>query len=341
MAIKLKKIPKKILIIKPSSLGDIIHGLPFLDAVKTAFPEAEIQWVVAKGLEGLLENHPMVSRLWIIKKDQWKNYKKIGETAAEIRGLFPRLKAESFDVVIDLQGLLRSGLIAYATRSPVRIGFSEAREGSSYFYNYKVEGGRDIHAVERYLKLASFIGCGSDIRFPMPLVMETEKVKAIKKELGAYAVMVPGARWKTKQWDAEKFGKLASMLDIKTVVVGSAADDEIAGIIEGASNGKAVSLAGKTDLKELISIIRGARFAVSNDSGPMHIAAAANIPVVAIFGPTNPVRTGPYGSRHIIVQSDISCVPCYKKRCKAMKCMSGVSVEMVCKAVKELAIGYY
>lgn len=338
MAIKLKKSPQKILIIKPSSLGDIIHSLPFLDAVKTTFPKAEIHWVVAKGLEGLLENHPMVSRLWIIKKDQWKNYRKIGETAAEIRGLFKGLKNESFDMVVDLQGLFRSGIITYATHSPIRIGFSEAREGSPIFYNYKVKGGKDIHAVDRYLKLALAIGCEPEIRFPLPLIIESEKVRTIKKELGAYAVIVPGARWRTKQWDAERFGKLASMLDIRTLVVGSGSDDEIARIIEGVSKGNALSLAGKTDITELVSIIRSARFVVSNDSGPMHIAAAAGIPIVAIFGPTNPIRTGPYGSRHVIVQSDIFCVPCYKKMCKTMMCMSDISVEKVYEAVKALAI---
>lgn len=335
--ISIKKIPKKILVIKPSSLGDIVHSLPFLNAVKDAFPSAEIHWVVAKGLDGLLENHPMVKKLWVINKDQWKNLKKIKETAIEIKGLFKKLEDESYDLAIDLQGLLRSGILTYATRASVRVGFKEAREGSRLFYTHKVKGGREIHAVDRYLKIASAVGCEiEDVKFPMPLIKESENVKKLKEDIGDYAVLVPGARWKTKRWLPANFGKLASMLDIKTVIVGSSSDTEIAKGIEFCSGGKALSIAGKTDIKELISIIRGARYAITNDSGPMHIAAAFGIPVVAIFGPTNPVRTGPYGRNHIIVKSDIKCAPCYKKNCKSVKCMDDVSVEKVYEAVMSI-----
>ncbi len=337
--IAIKKIPKKILIIKPSSLGDVVHSLPFLYAVKDAFPKAEIHWVIAKGLEGLLENHPMVKRLWIINKDQWKNLKNIDGTIREVRRLFKYLKDEAYDVVIDLQGLVRSGLLTYATRASVRIGFKEAREGSSLFYTHKVKGGKEIHAVDRYLKIASAIGCEiTGVRFPMPLVKESLEVRKLKDDMGNYAVIVPGARWKTKRWPPASFGSLASMLDIKTVIVGSSGDTGIAKGIEFCSGGKALSMAGNTSIKELISIIRNARYVVSNDSGPMHIAAAFGIPVVAIFGPTNPVRTGPYGKNHIIVKSDIQCAPCYKKNCKTIQCMDEISVEKVYTAVKGIVI---
>jgi lipopolysaccharide heptosyltransferase I len=335
--ISIKKIPKKILVIKPSSLGDIVHSLPFLNAVKDAFPAAEIHWVVAKGLEGLLENHPMVKRLWVINKDLWKNLKRIKETAIEFKSLFKELEDESYDIVIDLQGLLRSGILTYATRASVRVGFKEAREGSRLFYTHKIKGGREIHAVDRCLKIASAMGCEvEDVKFPMPLIKESENVKKLKENIRDYAVLVPGARWKTKRWLPANFGKLASMLDIKTVVVGGPSDTEIAEGIESCSGEKALSMAGETDIKELISIIRGARYVITNDSGPMHIAAAFGISVVAIFGPTNPVRTGPYGMNHIIVKSDISCAPCYKKSCKSIKCMDEITVEKVYEMVKQL-----
>lgn len=335
--ISIKKIPKKILVIKPSSLGDIVHSLPFLNVLKDAFPFAEIHWVVAKGLEGLLENHPMVKKLWIINKDQWKNLKKIKKTAAEFRNLFKELEDEFYDMVIDLQGLLRSGLLTYATRAPIRIGFKEAREGSTLFYTHKVRGEREIHAVDRYLKIASVIGCEIEgVCFPMPLIKESGNVNKLKKGIGDYAVIVPGARWRTKRWHPERFGELASMLNIKTVIVGSAYDADIARDVEIKSNGNALSMSGKTDIKELISIIRGARYVITNDSGPMHIAAAFGIPVVAIFGPTNPVRTGPYGRNNVIVKSDIECAPCYKKNCKSMRCMNGISVEEVYEAVMSI-----
>lgn len=338
--IAIKKIPKKILIIKPSSLGDIIHSLPFLNAMKDAFPKTEIHWIIARGLEGLLENHPMVNRLWVIRKDQWKNFKNIRDTVTEFRGLFRELRDESYDMVIDLQGLLRSGLLTYATNAPIRIGFKEAREGSRLFYTHEIEGGREIHAVDRYLKIASAIGSEiEEVNFPMPLIKESEKVQRLKRELGEYAVIVPGARWKAKRWHSERFGILASMLYIKTVIVGSASDVRVAEEIKTKSGGKVLSMAGDTDIKELISIIRNAKYVISNDSGPMHIAAAFGIPVIAIFGPTNPVKTGPYGSNHVIVKSDISCAPCYKRNCKDMGCMDDISVEMVYEAIKTVICG--
>lgn len=332
--IAIKKIPRKILIIKPSSLGDVVHSLPFLYSLNSAFPSAEIHWVITKGLEGLLENHPMVKKLWIINKDRWKDPKKIRETASEFKGLFKKLEIEAYDIVIDLQGLLRSGLLAYATRAPVRIGFKEAREGSNLFYTNKIQGGREIHAVDRYLKIAAALGCETgDAGFPMPLIKESDRVKRLKENAGEYAVIAPGARWKTKRWHPERFGSLASMLDIKTIIIGSASDIEISQNIESVSKGKALSIAGDTDMKELISVIRSARYVVTNDSGPMHIAAALGIPVIAIFGPTNPARTGPYGRNHIIIRSDVSCAPCYKKTCRTMRCMAEISAERVYKEI--------
>ena len=335
--VTLRKIPKKILVVKPSSLGDIVHSLPFLNAVKDSFPRAEIHWVVARGLEGLLQGHPMVKKLWVINKDQWKKPKKIKETISEVRTLFREFKRESYDIVIDLQGLLRSGLLTKATRAPVRVGFREAREGSRLFYTHKISGGANVHAVDRSMKIAAALGCDtSDVRFPMPLYRESEKVQRLKGEMGKYAVIVSSARWKTKRWPHERFGKLASMLDVKSVIVGSQADVRISKEIESLANGKALSMAGKTDLRELIAIIRGARYVITNDSGPMHIAAAFRIPTVAIFGPTNPARTGPYGKHNVIVQAGVSCAPCYKRSCKSVRCMTDVPVEEVFEAVKTM-----
>jgi heptosyltransferase-1 len=327
------KNPKKILIIKPSSLGDVVHSLPFLNAVRTRFPKTEIHWVIAKGLEGLLEGHPMINRLWIINKDSWKKIRNVERTIKELKILFRELKKERFDLVIDLQGLLRSGIITSATGAPVRIGFSEAREGSRVFYTDKIKGGKDIHAVDRYLKIAAFLGCDtSDVCFPFPLYKQSSPITLPSSE--DYAVLVPGARWKTKRWSPENFGELSSRLTLNTIIVGSKKDAGIANDILSKSKGKSISLAGKTNLKELIEVMRGAKFVVSNDSGPMHIAAALGIPVFAIFGPTNPLRTGPYGEGHTIIKEDISCAQCFKKTCNDMKCMNSLSVEKVYKIIK-------
>jgi len=332
MTDKITRNPHKILIVKPSSLGDLVHSLPFLNAMKTCFPEAEIHWVIAKGLEGLLDGNPMIKRLWVINKDAWKKIDNAKNTVTEIRTLFKELKTEKFDLVVDLQGLLRSGIITSATRAPVRIGFQEAREGSRFFYTHKVKGGKEIHAVDRYLKIASFLGCDvSRVSFSFSL----ESSSTFNSQLltlnlpKAYAVLVPGARWKTKRWPPEKFGELASRLPVQSVVVGSKADSDIAELIVSLSKGQAISLAGKTSLKELIAVIKKAKFVISNDSGPMHIAAALGIPVYAIFGPTDPLRTGPYGKGHTNVSTAIPCAPCFKKTCENVKCLEGLSVDKV------------
>lgn len=329
---------RKILIVKPSSLGDVVHSLPFLVAMKTCFPKAEIHWVIAKGLEGLLEDHPMIDRLIIVNKDLWKNLSRAGNTLKEIRELFKQLRHEKYDIVVDLQGLLRSGLITMATHAPQRIGFSEAREGSRLFYTKKVRGGRDIHAVDRYMKVADELGC--DVRdrvFPFAL-FPSDGEKAGKREaLAPYAVLVPGARWKTKIWPAESFGKVASMLPLRSVIVGSSSDRAIANEVVSHSGKKARSLAGETSFKELIEIMRHAEVVITNDSGPMHIAAALNIPVIAIFGPTSPKRTGPYGAGHIVLQSPADCVPCFKRECKDnIRCMNEITPDAVYQAVLEV-----
>jgi len=330
------KTAKKILIVKPSSLGDVVHSLPFLNAVKERFPKAEIHWVIAKGLEGLLTGHPMIHKVWLINKDMWKKTTHIPHSFKELHTLFRKLRKEHFDIVVDLQGLLRSGIITMMTGAPLRVGFKEAREGSRFFYTHKIEGGKDIHAVDRYLKIAGFLGCmTTDVCFPFPLSFNSSPVTHHSSLSGDYAVIVPGARWRTKRWPPEKFGELSSLLPLKTVIVGGKGDTKIANEIVSHSNGKAISLTGKTDMKGLIEVMRGARFVVSNDSGPMHIAAALGIPVFAIFGPTDPVRTGPYGKGHTVIKEDIPCAPCFKKTCDDIKCMNNLSVEKVYEVIKK------
>ena len=331
---------RKILVVKPSSLGDIVHSLPFLNSIKACFPKAEIHWVIAKGLEGLLECHPMVDRLIIINKDMWKKLSRTKETIKEVKQLLKDIRNERYDLAVDLQGLLRSGVITMASRAPLRIGFSEAREGSRLFYNVRVEGGRDVHAVERYMKIAGALGCDEkNILFPFSLCnSELHTIEDMRSEIKEYAVIVPGARWDTKIWAAGNFGRIASLLPIRSIVIGSRSDTLRAEEVVQTSGGKAISLAGRTSLKELIEVMRHARLVISNDSGPMHIAAGFQVPVVAIFGPTSPVRTGPYGTSNIVVESNAECAPCFRKKCKDMKCMRGITAEYVYESIKNSSI---
>ncbi len=325
----------KILIIKPSSLGDIVHSLPLLNRIKKSVKDCTVHWIVAQPFQEILEGHPMIDRLWSINKDEWKDINRLGATLTELKRLFRDLKAEDYDLVIDLQGLLRSGIIAKATWAKMRVGFTDAREGASLFYTHKVKSERNLHAVERYLKVAEFLGLKDDeILFPFPPVDDFRygEIDVLK---GRYAVIVPGARWQTKRWPSERFGELASMLPLKTVVIGGKSDITIAENVIRISKGKTISFAGKTGLKELLVIIKKADFIVTNDSGPMHIAAALRVPVFAIFGPTDPIKTGPYGEGHTVVRNNAPCSPCRKRKCDDMRCIKGIETEMVYESIKE------
>lgn len=341
----------KVLIIKPSSLGDVIHALPFLKAVKDSYPGAEVDWVISRNLKGLLEGNPLISKLIIFDKDSWKDPRNILSTLSQIKGLRTTLKAKTYDVVVDLQGLLRSGIMTFLTRSPMKVGFARSREGSWYFYDKKIPDDRAVHAVDRNLEIAKAIGAATGkVEFPLyPDPMALDKAAALTGHLKEYIVIAPSARWKTKRWPAENFARLSKKIHIPCVIIGSKGDREISRemLRYNAQDGKGgtrpatmIDLCGRTDLKTLIAVIAGAKAVVSNDSGPMHIAAALKRPVVALFGPTDPLKTGPYGwqqDRNLkVIRTDTACSPCRKRECRDLACMRGIKVETVFRALKDL-----
>ena len=191
-----------------------------------------------------------------------------------------------------------------------------------------------IHAVDRYLKFAGFLGCDiSEVDFPFAPYDKTPPVMASLP--GRYAVMVPSAGKEANRWPAERFGRLAARLALPVVLLGSAGDAVVTAEVARFSEGWAIDLAGKTSLKELLPLIEKAVFMVTNDTGPMHIAAALQVPVYAIFGPANPDRTGPYWARHTVIRSGAVCSPCYRwKPCDNWRCMEEISVEQVAEIIK-------
>ncbi|MFZ2448661.1 MAG: lipopolysaccharide heptosyltransferase I [Syntrophobacteraceae bacterium] len=326
--------PPKILIIKPSSLGDIIHALQVLAMLYEDFPGAGIDWVVARGFHEILEDHPMIRRLWVIDKNAWKKARNAWATLGDLRTLARGLRRERYDIVIDLQGLFRSAMIGLFTGSAERVGWQSAREGARFTYKYRVGFHPEIHAVERNIQLAEFVGCRMrEPSFPFPPIeISPDILRILPRE---YAVIAPFAATAVKSWPARNFAELVSRLPLPSVIVGGASDARLADEMAAGSNGRAISLAGKTGLRELAAIISRARFFVSADTGPMHMAAALNVPVFAIFGPTNPVRTGPYGSIHTVIRKEMPCSPCYKRRpCDDWGCMSDITPEMVLKAIE-------
>lgn len=326
---------KKILIIKPSALGDIVHSLPFLAAVKKKFPHAKVDWVVAHGLHHFLEGHPMIDRLWVIKKDQWKNPGYLNHTVKELNELRKDLKASKYDVSIDLSGLFRSAVITWFSKARIKLGFKESDEGSPFFYTHKIHGSMNMHAIDRYLEIAKFMGCRID-KIEYPFAFYNPEPSILRELPDKYIVMAPSAGKPANRWPAQNFGRLAAELKLPTIVIASAAEKDIATQVVAHSRGNAVSFAGRTGLKDLVALIAKAAFFISNDTGPMHIAAALNIPVFAIFGPANPVRTGPYGTIHTIIQKKLDCAPCYAKQpCSHFRCMNELSVEDVFKKISQ------
>jgi len=325
--------PKKILLVKPSSLGDIIHTLPVLNAIK-ASGDFIVDWIVADGFESLLEGHPMIRYLWIIKKHRWKPPTGIFRFVKEVFSLSKKLRLQKYDIVIDLQGLFRSGIITAVSGANLRIGFKNARELSPIFYNKKILGSKKLHAVDRYLQLLSLINIKTDkIFFPMPSVSKENFISP------PYYLIVPGARWKTKRWLPEYFAITIREINylnkkIKPVIIGSYSDIMIAEKICKISKVKCINLTGKTNLKQLCQLISKANFMITNDSGPMHIAAAYKVKVFAIFGPTDEKLTGPYGQLDSVFSSNVQCRPCFKKKCEDLICMKKLKPEIIIKKIK-------
>ncbi|MBC8105160.1 MAG: lipopolysaccharide heptosyltransferase I [Anaerolineae bacterium] len=328
--------PRRILLIKPSALGDIVHALPVLNLLKRRWPDAEISWLIGSSFAGLLDGHPQLHE--VIRFDRhrfaqaWWNPRAMVQMLRFIIGL----RRRQFDLVIDLQGLLRSGLTAKLARSPIRMGFSNAREMAWMFYTHRVPAAADQHALDRNLQVAEALGCGrSPVEFVLPVdEADREFVHEMLPADQPYAVLLPGTNWLTKRWPVEYFaalvGPLKQRYNFTSVVAGGSDAAELAPRINGA-----LDLTSRTNLKQLVALLAGAELVIANDSGPMHIAAALGRPLVTMFGPTNPMRTGPWGHDDSVVNVDIQCSPCYSRKCSHISCMKWLGPEAVLRIAHE------
>ena len=315
------------LIIKPSSMGDIVQALPVLTALKEAHPGAHVSWLSSRAFVGLLEGHPRLEEVIEFDRQRFARAGRSVGAMLDFLAFLKGLRQKRFTTVLDLQGLFRSGVAALATGAPNRVGFREAREMAPLFYTAEVAlPRRDMHAVDRYLALVRHVGLPMPkARDHLPVAPEArESSRRMLAEAGLetgapYAVLCPYARWDTKQWPAERFAQVADGLyetfGARSVLVGSAAASASARAVAGASRHLPLDLTGRTTLKELVAVIAGSRLMVTDDSGPMHIAAAEGVPVVAVFGPTSARRTGPYGPGHRVLSGRAPCSPCYRREC--------------------------
>jgi lipopolysaccharide heptosyltransferase I len=318
--------PRNILLIKPSAIGDVVHALPVLNLMRRRWPEARISWLVTPGCAGLLQGHKQIDEVILFERRRfgqaWRSPAMLAALWRFSRGL-PRRK---FDLVVDLQGLFRSGWLAWKTRAPVRIGTSNARELGWLFYTHRVPVSWDWHAIERSLAVAEALGCGREpVEFHFAVNDADRAAVADLVPPGRrYAVMLPGTIWPTKRWPVEHFadcvGPLRERFGLESIVAGGAADSALAAGISGA-----MDLCGKTTLSQLVALLERAELVIANDTGPMHIAAALGRPLLAPFGPTNPQRTGPFGRLDTVLRAKVPCSPCYSRRCSHRSCLKWIS----------------
>lgn len=328
--------PHRILLIKPSALGDIVHALPVLKLLRNRFRDAHIAWMVSPSFESLIKKHPALNETLLFDRNNLSNLAHGVDGVSRITGLVRELNSRQFDLTIDLQGLLRSGMVAWGTHAPVRIGFSYAREGAWLAYTHRVDTPHhERHAVERYLDIAEALGCGrGPVEFDFGLQQsDRDSVSTLLGDTNEFAVILPGTNWETKRWPAEHFATLSQQirreLGLKIVIAGAKDAIPLAEKIPHDLN-----LAARTSLPQLVALLERASLVIANDSGPMHIAAALNRPLVTIYGPTNPIRTGPYNRLNTVVRLDIACSPCYSRKCSHTSCMNWLTPDLVFEQVK-------
>ncbi len=336
----------RVLIIKPSSLGDVVHALPVLAALRAARPDAHIAWLVSNSFAPLLEGHPMLDEVIRFDRARYGRMLRSPRILADFLRFVRRIRREDFDLVIDLQGLARSGFLAGASGARVRVGFANAREGAWMFYNRRVRCPADVaHAVDRNLCVARAIGL--NVGPPQfPLGLRDEELAAARERLAAaageplesFTAVCPGARWRTKLWRSERLAALIDRMHElgmpRCVLLGSSADRDLTGEIIADCRSEPVDLVGGTTLRELVALLSLADRVICHDSGPMHIAAALGKPITAIFGPTDPSRVGPYGGRAKVVSTEIECSPCGRRTCWHHSCMNRLEVSEVLRVVE-------
>lgn len=331
----------RILLVKPSSLGDIVHAFPVVSALKAQWPGAHLTWVVKRQWAELVERAEGVDRVWPVE----------GTVGSWLEQAWA-LRAERFDLAIDLQGLFRSGALARLSGAPVRIGFANGREGSPWFYTRRVEVPTvEMHAVDRYLLVAAALGIrvpGSpQFRFKI-LDADTAVVRGLFQSKGVsldqpWIALNVSARWPTKRWFPASFAAVLDRLHQEglgpVVVIGSAGDRHGAEQLRTLTNSPFLDLTGAVPLGSLPALLSKAVAMITNDSGPMHIAAALGVPVAAIFGPTSAIRTGPYGAGHRVLTGAVPCRPCFSRVCRhtpEMECLHLVTPDDVVVAVQRL-----
>jgi lipopolysaccharide heptosyltransferase II len=363
----------RILLIKPSAVGDVIHALPVLVKLRQRYPNARIDWMLTPHIADLVGNHPALSNVVLFQRQAygrpWQSWSKSTGGFAQF---MTELRDAQYDLVVDLHGQFRSAFFSLVTGAPTRIGFDRprksvrragralprqafvhgwtgAREGLWMAYTHRILiPTLDTHAAERYLLLGEMLNFPPgppDFSVPVPTRAHASIDRVLEENgLSAkpLALLSPGTLWETKHWPAEYFAEVARYF-LQTgwgvVLAGSGKDRAVCQKVS-AQTPDVVDLSGKTTVSELAALISRAAMCVTNDSGPMHLAAALGAPLVAIFGPTDSLWVGPYGQPDSVVRAGLPCSPCYLRRIKdcpfGHACMKEVTPELVIGRIERL-----
>ncbi len=345
-----RRLFERILVIKPSSLGDVVHALPVLHGLRMRFPKAKIDWLIGSPFAPLLEGHDQLDELILFDRRRLGRMRRSPRAAAEFIRFVRTLREKRYDLAVDLQGLFRTGFLTRACGAGVRIGFRDAREGAWLFYTHHLPpAAPDTHAVDRNYEVADLLGF-DDVPIEFNLALPTSarsEALALLRSFGLarddrLVVVVPGARWETKVWLFQRFAETIDNLQEdgtgRCLLVGGPDEVDLCARIADACRSQPINLAGRTTVRELAAVVALADVVLCQDSAAMHLAVALKRPLVCLIGPTNPARTGPYRREGDALCADVDCAPCYLRRlsqCRhGHRCMKELDTARVVAAVR-------
>ena len=315
---------ERLLIVRLSAMGDVIHTLPAAQALRAKFPEAMIGWVVEERWAELLcapgtplrgprsAQRPLVDWVHPVNLTGWRKSLLTFSTLQQIAKVWNDVRSARYDVAVDLQGAIRSAVLARWSGGRVVYGAAEPRESPASLWYTRTAVTRGTHVVEQTLAIAEAVA-KSKLQMPRaelpldPLTEESISQDLAQHGVGEYAILNPGAGWGAKRWPAQRYGEVARQLakdGLRCLVNFGPGEEELFQEVNTASGG--VVRPTKASITGLIALTRRARLFIGGDTGPMHLAAALQVPVVAIFGPTDPARNGPYGTRSIVLRNPAS-----------------------------------
>jgi lipopolysaccharide heptosyltransferase I len=340
-------LPGRIALLKPSALGDIVHSLPVLTALRRRYPRAHITWVVNRSYEPLLRGHRDLNDT--LPFDRGASRAGWWAGAHSWARFLAELRRRRFDLVVDLQGLFRSGLMAAATGAARRVGLATAREGAPWFYTdvVPVADFDAVHAVDRYWLVAEALGAGDgpkEFHVPVPEDARRWAREALGGRPRPWLALGPGSRWVTKRWLPEHFAALAVRAQARfggtVLFVGGRDEAPLAEAVRARLAGPALDFTGRTALPQLAALLAEADAMLANDTGPLHLAVALGRPVVAPYTCTRVRLNGPYGAERGAVETTVACRGSYLKRCPHMGCMAELTPDRLWPVLHEVLLSW-